>query len=44
VHYELGLLHAKLGRREEAVGALKRAVELDPDHERAERLLLRLRG
>ncbi len=44
VYYELGLLHAKLGRREEAVGALKRAVELDPDHERAERLLLRLRG
>ena len=44
VHYELGLLHAKSGRTEEAIGALNRAVGLDPEHRRAGRLLERLQG
>jgi len=44
VHYELGLLHAKSGRAEEAIEALNRALGLDPEHRRAGRLLERLRG
>ncbi len=40
--YEVGLLHAKRGRRSEAVAALRRAQELDPGNERIARLLERL--
>ncbi len=42
--YEMGLIHAKHGRREEAIAALVRARELDPDNVRAYRLLEKLRS
>lgn len=41
-HYEMGLLHAKHGRKEEAIAALTCARELDPGDERIERLLKKL--
>lgn len=41
-YYELGALHAKHGRRSEAVAALTRAHELDPENARIARLLERL--
>jgi Flp pilus assembly protein TadD len=41
-HYEMGALHAKHGRRSEAVAALTRAQELDPQNARIARLLERL--
>lgn len=41
-HYEIGLLHAKAGRAEEAVAALRCALEAEPDHSRARELLERL--
>jgi len=44
VHYEIGLLRAKRGRTKEAIAALTRALQLDPGHTRAERLLARLRA
>ncbi len=40
--YEIGALHAKYGRRSEALAALTRARELDPDNRRVIRLLERL--
>ncbi|MFB3882171.1 MAG: tetratricopeptide repeat protein [Armatimonadota bacterium] len=40
--YEMGLLQAKLGRRDDAVRALTRAYELEPDNARVLRLLERL--
>lgn len=44
VFYEMGLIHAKHGRRQEAISALARARELDPDDVRAHELLERLRS
>jgi Flp pilus assembly protein TadD len=44
VHYELGLLHAKRGRKQEAISALTRARDLDPGDDRASRLLAKLTG
>jgi len=41
-HYEMGALHAKHGRRSEAVAALTRANELDPENARIARLLERV--
>jgi tetratricopeptide (TPR) repeat protein len=42
--YEMGVIHAKHGRRPEAVAALTRAFELDPENARTRRLLERLVG
>lgn len=39
IHYELGILLARLGMRQEAVGRLSRAVELEPLHPLAWRAL-----
>lgn len=44
VHYELGLLHAKQGRKDDAVLALTRARDLDPANDRSARLLAKLTG
>ena len=41
-YYEMGALHAKHGRRSEAVAVLTRANELDPQNARIARLLERL--
>jgi len=41
-YYEIGLLHAKAGRVEEARAALQRALEVEPDHAHAGKLLDRL--
>lgn len=42
VHYEIALLQAKSGRTEDAVAALRRALEAEPDHARAQRMLEKL--
>ena len=42
VHYELALLHAKHGRRADALAALARVQTLDPEDPRAKRLLRQL--
>ena len=42
--WRLGLLYEKLGRREEAIGALRDAVRRDPDLARAKKDLKRLGG
>lgn len=42
-YYEIGLLHAKAGRTEEAQLALRKALEVEPDHTRAEKLLEKLK-
>lgn len=44
VFYEMGALHAKAGRTEEARAALQRALELEPGHAKAARLRQRLEG
>jgi Flp pilus assembly protein TadD len=44
VHYELGLLHAKRGRKQDAISALTQARDLDPGDDRASRLLAKLTG
>ena len=41
-HYEIGLLHAKAGRRQDARAALHRALEAEPGHARAQQLLDKL--
>ena len=40
----LSFAHAQLGRRGEAIRALERALELDPENAQAHRELLRLRS
>lgn len=42
VHYEIGTLLARLGRREEAAAALRRAQELSPEDRRVQQLLERV--
>ncbi len=44
VHFELGLLHAKGGRKQEAISSLTLARDLDPGDDRASRLLAKLTG
>ncbi|MGD0110875.1 MAG: tetratricopeptide repeat protein [Armatimonadota bacterium] len=41
-YYEIGLLHARAGRTEDARAALREALEVEPDHARARKLLDRL--
>lgn len=42
VHYEMAVLRAKLNQREQAIAAAKKALDLEPGHDRARRLLARL--
>ena len=41
-HYEIALLQVKSGHVEDAIAALRRALEAEPDHARAQRLLEKL--
>lgn len=41
-HYEIAAIHAKAGRIEVAMIALRRALDLDPNHLQAKRLLEKL--
>ena len=41
-HYEIGVLHVRAGRVEEARVALRKALEVEPGHPRARKLLDRL--
>ncbi len=43
-YYEMGALYAKAGQLEEARAALRRALEVEPGHAKAARLLERLEG
>ncbi len=43
-YFGLGLCHARMGRRVRAIGQLKIAVAMRPDHEHYRRALLRLAG
>jgi len=45
IQYHLGVAYARLGRKDEAVGALRRALQIDdrfPDADAARRLLKEL--
>jgi len=43
-YYEMAIIQARSGRRDEAVVTLRRALEVEPDHRRAQQLLERLGG
>jgi tetratricopeptide (TPR) repeat protein len=41
-HYEIAALHARAGRREQAVAAVQRALQVEPGHRQAKKLLEKL--